>query len=108
MRTGHPGNLLSRAVAGQTRAVFSVLKDKHLARWLPDFAGLIDHWMVFQLAGERAMALDELKITLADHVKLFSQFDDGPTAYQVALSVSEEQDRIVVFGSFHVLDEVFK
>ena len=100
--------LKDNPVAGQTRAVFSVLKDKHLTRWLPDFAGLIDHWMVFQLAGERAMALDEMKITLADHVKLFSQFDDGPTAYQVALSVSEEQDRIVVFGSFHVLDEVFK
>ena len=99
--------LKDNPVAGQTRAVFSVLKDKQLTSWLPDFAGLVDHWMVFQLAGERAMELDELKITMANHVKLFSQFDDGPSAYQMALACSEEQDRIVVFGSFHVLDEVF-
>jgi dihydrofolate synthase/folylpolyglutamate synthase len=93
---------------GYTKAVFSVLGDKQLEQWLGLLREVVDHWFIFQLPGERAMELLELKMTMTDHVHLISQFDSGKQAYQVALRSAKSDDRIIVFGSFHVLDEVFK
>lgn len=99
--------LKTHPVKGQSCAVFSVLADKHLDSWLNEFAELFDHWFVFELSGERAMGIMELKTTLADHVGLFSQFDTGQQAYDMALQCAAAEDRVVVFGSFHVLEAVF-
>ncbi|WP_154221989.1 bifunctional folylpolyglutamate synthase/dihydrofolate synthase [Marinicella rhabdoformis] len=93
-------------ISGQTRAVFSVLKDKQLETWLPTFDGLIDHWFVFQLQGDRASPLKDLKITMADHVGLLSCFSSPKEAYDLAKRCTQAEDRLLVFGSFHVLDEV--
>lgn len=95
-------------VEGQTRAVFSVLADKHVEQWLPLLNDVIDHWFIFQLPGSRAMNINDLKIIMADHVGLISQFEDGKQAYEMALLNSDKNDRVIVFGSFHVLNEVFK
>ncbi|WP_223787807.1 bifunctional folylpolyglutamate synthase/dihydrofolate synthase [Marinicella meishanensis] len=92
---------------GQTRAVFSVLDDKMAEQWLPQFADLVDHWLVFQLSGPRATPLPALKVMLADSQSLISVFDSGPAALHMARQLSAAHDRVVVFGSFHVLDEVF-
>lgn len=100
--------LRANPVKGETRAVFSVLADKQLDSWLEVLHEVFDHWFIFALSGERAMDLLKLKITLADQVALISQFDSGRQAYDAALLCSEADDRIVVFGSFHVLEEVFK
>ena len=99
--------LKNNPVKGQTRAVFSVLKDKNVAQWLSEFEGLIDHWFVFELSGARALPLNEMKLTLADHVGMFSCFGSAKETYQMAYMVTEADDRVIVFGSFHVLDAVF-
>jgi len=99
--------LKTKQVKGKTRAVFSVLEDKHVETWLSELEPVIDHWFVFELAGERAMDALSLKVMLADNVTVFSQFDSGQEAYELALKCSEPEDRVIVFGSFHVLDEVF-
>ncbi len=100
--------LKAHPIGGRTRAVFSVLADKQLDSWLGELNPVIDHWFVFQLPGERALDMLHLKTSLADHVTLFSQFDCGKQAHEMALLCSEPEDRIIVFGSFHVLEEVFK
>ncbi len=102
------GWLKAHPVGGQTRAVFSVLKDKQLKDWLGVMDEVVDHWLVFELPGERAMKADELLQILTEQVSLISRFDQPKTAYKTAKAISEPNDRIVVFGSFHVLDEVFK
>ncbi len=99
--------LTDHPVTGRTYAVFSVLADKQLADWLGSMTS-IDHWLVFTLDSARAMKSDPLKLTMADHVSLFSMFDSGQQAHQAALAVAEPDDRIIVFGSFHVLEEVFQ
>ncbi len=99
--------LKANPIKGQTRAVFSVLADKQLNTWLNDLDEVIDHWFIFELAGERALDMLSLKTVLADHVRVFSHFDSGQQAYDRALQCSESEDRIIVFGSFHVLEEVF-
>jgi len=100
--------LRDNPVKGNTRAVFSVLGDKHLDSWLGLLDEVIDHWFVFQLKNQRALEIKPLKFKLADHVSMFSVFNTGPEAYTMAHVCSESDDRIVVFGSFHVLDEVFE
>ncbi len=100
--------LADNPIQGHTRAVFSVLADKNMADWISAMDALVDHWFVFELENQRAMPINELKITLADHVSLISVFDTGSQAYEMAQKVSNPADRIIVFGSFHVLDEVLK
>ncbi len=100
--------LKANPIEGATRAVFSVLGDKNMGEWIEQLDEVIDHWFVFELAGQRAMPINDLKLTLADHVNLISAFHSGPQAYQMALNTSEPTDRIIIFGSFHVLDEVLK
>lgn len=100
--------LRENPIKGNTRAVFSVLDDKQLDNCLGLLDEVVDHWFVFQLQSERGMAINKLKLTLADHVSLFSTFETASETYKAALVVSKPEDRIIVFGSFHVLEEVFE
>ncbi|MFV0543445.1 MAG: bifunctional folylpolyglutamate synthase/dihydrofolate synthase [Marinicella pacifica] len=99
--------LTQNPVKGLTRAVFSVLKDKQAESWLPDINQQVDHWFIFALHGERALDIQSLKQQLADAGALLSVCADGSNAYHHALSLSKSEDRVIVFGSFHVLDTVF-
>jgi len=99
--------LKANPTSGQTRAVFSVLKDKQVEKWLHSIAPEIDHWFIFQMDLERAIELDSLKMKIADENGLLSTFYSATDAYEKALNSSAQNDRIIVFGSFHVLDEVF-
>ena len=85
-----------------------MLGDKQFEQGLGLLHEVIDHWFIFQLPGERARDVLDMKLTLCDHVNLVSQFESGKQAYQVALRSARSEDRVIVFGSFHVLDEVFK
>ena len=98
--------LKANPVTGETRAVFSVLAEKNLDTWLGDLDSVIDHWFIFELPGERALDIWLLKQELVEQVTVVSQFDSGEMAYHMALQCSKPEDRIIVFGSFHVLDEV--
>lgn len=99
--------LKSQNIKGSVRAVFSVLKDKNVGSWLSEIAPWIDHWFVFELAGDRALPAHDLKMTLADHVGLFSFFESGAKAREIAAGMTADDDLLLVFGSFHVLDEVY-
>jgi dihydrofolate synthase/folylpolyglutamate synthase len=100
--------LQDHPVSGHTRAVFSVLADKQFGSWIHHFTDLVDHWFTFELDGSRALPADALKTGMAEHVALLSHWESASQAYQMARAASQPNDRIVVFGSFHVLDEVFK
>ncbi len=102
------GWLKKNPVQGHTRAVFSVLKDKEVGDWLGLLDEVIDHWFTFELPGERAMEMPDLLEALTEQVALITRCESGQAAYQMALTASNNDDRILVFGSFHVLDEVFK
>ncbi|KAA3650817.1 MAG: bifunctional folylpolyglutamate synthase/dihydrofolate synthase [Proteobacteria bacterium] len=100
--------LADHPLKGHTRAVFSVLKDKQAETWLPVINKHIDHWFIFAMAGERATDIQTLKKQIADAGGMLSVCQNAQTAYQQAVNASKEDDRIIVFGSFHVLDEVFQ
>lgn len=99
--------LKANPIKGHTRAVFSVLADKQPGDWLGLMDEFVDHWFIFELDSQRAMKLNDLKLTLADNVSLISQFNSAKQAYEMALLNSKPNDRVIVFGSFHVLEGVF-
>lgn len=95
-------------IEGKTRAVFSVLLDKQLADWIGFLTDSVDHWYISEIKGSsRAMTKSDLLMVLSERVKLISAFDDIQSAYQQAVENSDLNDRVIVFGSFYTLSEVY-
>lgn len=93
---------------GQTFAVFGALADKDIEAMADALAGVIDRWWVGDLSGPRGQTGKAVADRLINHgvtapveaVKSISE------ALDLALANASTNDRVVVFGSFHVLAEV--
>ncbi|WJF91727.1 bifunctional tetrahydrofolate synthase/dihydrofolate synthase [Paraburkholderia bonniea] len=95
-----------------TYAVFGAMRDKDLAGVIAHLKGEIDHWCVTALPTTRAATAAELENALhdagvnpkADETNgSIKGFASPAEAFQDALSRAAENDRIVVFGSFHTV-----
>ena len=94
-----------------TYAVFGIMEDKDIDAVIAPMAGIIDHWCVAELdsprsakAGALAGKLAALKPTGAKEGDFsVTTFANPGDAYANALSRAEENDRIVVFGSFYTV-----
>ncbi len=88
-------------------AVFSMLSDKDINEVLNICAPLFDYWYVSGLDLPRGMTTDQIEQKLRAHgIKNVRSFATVATAYQQALSEVQEDDRIIVFGSFHTVAEI--
>jgi dihydrofolate synthase/folylpolyglutamate synthase len=94
-----------------TYAVFGIMDDKDIAGVIAPMAGLVDHWCVTDLpsprsAGSAALAEKVAALRPAgakDSDFSVSTFADPAAAFANAVSRAEENDRIVVFGSFYTV-----
>lgn len=94
-----------------TYAVFGIMDDKDIAGVLAPMAGLVDHWCVADLPSPRSASSSALADKVAalrpagakDADFSVSLFPDPAAAFANAVSRSEENDRIVVFGSFYTV-----
>ena len=102
------GNLRERPVAGRTLAVFALLADKDLAAVVSPLQDLIDAWYVCGLDGARARPADELARDLGQFIpnKPIECYASPVEGYATARSAASENDRILVFGSFHTVASV--
>lgn len=93
---------------GKTHAVFSMLADKDIVESINAIKGTIDTWYVAPLSAKRAAAYERLSNAFyqAD-IRAVTLFSDIVEAYEVAKLKSELGDRIVVFGSFHTVADVW-
>jgi len=98
--------LKENTIQGKTLAVFSVLDDKNVDKWLSYFRHVIDVWCISQIDSYRAMPKQELLINLSDSARLITSFDSIKKAFEGAKLMSKENDRIIVFGSFYTVSEV--
>lgn len=100
-------SLMALPFAEKRMAVFSMLEDKDMAAVLSILKDQFDEWYIAPLHLPRGRNIDNLQEQLAkqgiQNVKTFSHIEQ---AYQEAVSVASENDRIVVFGSFHTVAEV--
>lgn len=99
-------SLKTHAVSGKSCAVFSILADKDSDSVLEILRDEFDEWYIAPLHLQRGMTQAELANKLVTHqIQNVHAFDSVQAAYQAAFSESEENDRIVVFGSFHTVSE---
>jgi dihydrofolate synthase/folylpolyglutamate synthase len=94
-----------------TYAVFGIMEDKDIDGVLKPMAGLIDHWCLAELPSPRSAQPAELAEKVAalrpagakEADFSVTSFADPAAAFANAVSRAEENDRIVVFGSFYTV-----
>lgn len=99
-------NLHQLPFAENRFAVFSMLADKDLETVVDLAAGEFDVWLVAGLDLPRGQTAAEIADRLrARGVKNVQVYEQVAQAWKAALSAASENDRIVVFGSFHTVAE---
>jgi dihydrofolate synthase/folylpolyglutamate synthase len=92
------------AVGGRTLAVCGILADKDAAGIAAELRDCIDAWWCVPTEGERGRSAAALAQTIASEVTAsVSAVDSIGAGCAAALAAATLEDRIVVFGSFHVV-----
>ncbi len=101
-------NLIQLPFAQNRIAVFSMLADKDIDSVLECVKEQFDEWYIAPLPEQpRGMTIEALQHKLSAHgIDAQTVFENVGKAYEAALSRAGENDRIVVFGSFHTVAEV--
>ncbi len=94
--------------AGQTRAVLGVLADKAAAEMMAALGGVIDHWYLATLLGERGQtaAALERQLRQAGDAAPASTHASPLAAYSRAMADAQASDRVVVWGSFQTVGAI--
>ena len=99
-------SLIALPFAEKRIAVFSMLSDKDIDGVLEIVRDQFDEWYLAPLDVPRGMTLAALQQKCAAHgIDRIKTFENVQAACESALSVAGENDRIVVFGSFHTVGE---
>ena len=101
-------NLAASGFAPQTIAVCGMLRDKDIAGVLREVAPRITRWHFASLSGPRAATAEELKKAFLETgaTAPFELHDSPQKAFAAAKERANENDKIVVFGSFLTVGEV--
>lgn len=100
-------SLIALPYAEKRMAVFSMLADKDIDAVLEIIKDQFDCWLIAPLALPRGMTVQALQQKFIQHnITAVTAYPDVKEAYQAALSEAGENDRIVVFGSFHTVAEI--
>jgi dihydrofolate synthase/folylpolyglutamate synthase len=97
-------NLANSGYAPETIAVCGMLHDKDIDGVLRMLAPRITRWHMASLSGPRGASAQELE----RRVKGAECFASPAAAFEAALSRANEDDKIVVFGSFLTVGEVIE
>lgn len=103
-------NLKKTRTSGKTIAVFSMLADKDIAGVVNAIATEVDQWFVAGLSHARGAEGQQIKALVLSElprasVQLFSEVAD---AYAQACIDANENDRIIILGSFFTVAEVMR
>ena len=101
-------NLARMPRAGRTFAVFAMLKDKDIGGVIAETKAQVDEWLVSGIEAPRGADAAHLanQLARAGVLENVSVHASVGTAYARAWEKAGENDRIVVFGSFHTVAAV--
>ena len=100
-------NLAGLAPCARTSAVFGMLRDKDIAGVVSLLSRHMDRWYVCTLPPPRgAQAFEVAQVLRQAGAEAVREFENPALAYAAACSESAENDRIIVFGSFHTVADV--
>jgi len=100
--------LLENSCKGKIRIVISLMADKDIGAIVQQLTNKYISWYVTDLPMERAISAFDL-ITIISRIDASSQCFSYPCAnlaYKQAVSDSQENDQIVIFGSFYLYHEL--
>lgn len=99
--------LASKACKGKTYALFSMLSDKDIHEVLDHLHNLFDEWLMFPLADSRGLTQAELEaaVRLNDNLHTYTVHESIELAWEDCQAKLQNDDRVIVFGSFSVLAE---
>lgn len=90
---------------GQLHAVFSILADKQVAEVVEPFKDLVDQWYIAPLSSKRSESVESLDTLLSNHSsRKCSQYDSIQEAFKSALKRAGDEDIVICFGSFFVVE----
>lgn len=99
-------NLLAMPMGGKTHAVVGMLADKELAATLRHLKGVVSEWYPAGLAVPRGADASTLVRALADiEVDTAAPYVTVTAALAAARASAQDDDRIVIFGSFYTVAE---
>ncbi len=98
------GQLASLPQRGRVHAVVGMLHDKDIAGTLACLSEQVDCWYCAPLAGPRGASAQQLMA----HLTRAQAFDSVTQAWQQAMQLAEEQDIVLVCGSFHTVAQVME
>jgi len=102
-------NLGSGAYHAQTWAVFGMLRDKDVAGVVRALAGHVTHWLPCSLSGSRAADAGELaRILGRQGIAAPRLFPSPLEAFRHAQENADDDDRILVFGSFQTVADILR
>ena len=103
-------NLASMPPPPKTYAVCAMLKDKDMAGVVREMMWQVDVWLIAGIAAPRGASAEELS-GVVQHEVIDGEIFGFPTvgdALHHACKVADENDRIVIFGSFYTVAEVMR
>lgn len=93
----------------KTHAVFGMLKDKDIGGVIDVMAKLVDVWHLGSIDAVRGASAEDLAVYFGDGNQAdVSSYPSVALAYDAACRMAEQDDRIVVFGSFYTVAEVLR
>ena len=108
----HAAEVLARNLSGmgaysRTWAVFGMLRDKDIAGVAGLLRDQVDRWLACTLPPPRGASAAQLAQVLRQAgVDAVREFENPSFAYAAACSAAADNDRIVVFGSFHTVADI--
>lgn len=99
-------NLRERSCSGRTWAIMGLLADKDAGGVIAALRGVVDAWYTVTLSGARGRDATALRDALHDAGANAEASVDPEAACQSARAAAQHGDRIVVFGSFHLVAPV--
>ena len=100
--------LREKPSSGRTMAVFAALSDKNIRAMIQAVGKLVDGWFVADLpkVPRAAKAHGVVAILQQAEVEMISISSNPRQAYRRARSVLRRGDRLLIFGSFHIVAAV--
>jgi dihydrofolate synthase/folylpolyglutamate synthase len=95
--------LVDQYVGGKTYGLLAVLADKDVAGMVAALADRVDHWVLCGLGGDRGLGVERLQERLSGQIPVGSDTSSYADVEQGLNALAErlnEQDRVVVLGSF--------
>ncbi|MCP4475285.1 MAG: bifunctional folylpolyglutamate synthase/dihydrofolate synthase [Gammaproteobacteria bacterium] len=99
--------LLALPCRGRKHAIFACLADKDGSAMVSLLAQQMDYWYISEIDHARAADMTEVVawLTAADcHYRCFTS---PSAAFHTAMAEAEEEDMVILFGSFHLVGEIW-